>query len=161
MPAHDDALPPGQRGSRLTPLHAGRSYSIELSRPPWCKMTKDKRKGLTGFLGFLVGLLTPGKRKRDVGTFTSLESFLAVYEPSDSDTSTENEKPRPPFLSRVLTYVNENVRVVCIPAGQPGWPHKSPVDGWNVFAFLDGDKDELLTAHQAVYRLTTRKRKEK
>lgn len=84
-----------------------------------------------------------------------LELFVARFGPPDTDESAEHEKPRPPIVTRLLTYSDEHVRVAYRANVQVGSP--PPYDGkWKIFGFLDPRTDAVITPAVAVERLSSR-----
>lgn len=86
-----------------------------------------------------------------------LTLFISRYGPPDSDTSSENEKPRPPIVSRFLDYDKENVRAIYTADASPGSP--PPYKAWNLFAFTEKQTGEPITPKEVTERLAGRDRK--
>jgi len=75
----------------------------------------------------------------------------------DHDTSSEDEVPRPPFVTRILTFTPEHVRVVYRANVQMGAP--PPYTGtWTLVGYADTMTNQRLEAAVARRRLATRAR---
>jgi len=80
--------------------------------------------------------------------------FISKYGEPDQIKSSENEKPRPPIVTKQLIYKKENVRAVYVPAGTPPPYHK-----WELVGFQDNHTNKVLTPEEVALRLARRKKK--
>jgi hypothetical protein len=88
-----------------------------------------------------------------------LTVFTARFGPPDSDTSTENEKPPRPFVTRRLIYEAENLRVVYMPDVKIGTP--PPFKKWKLFGFLNNKTNEVIEPEDAIKLMAHRDQKNK
>jgi hypothetical protein len=86
-----------------------------------------------------------------------LDSTLWAYGYPDEEESTENDDPRPPFVSKSLTYRKEKVTLWFIaefPFGST-FPHV-----WTCVGAIDPETKKSISADEAFYRLDARKNPE-
>jgi hypothetical protein len=117
--------------------------------------------GVALFVGlFLVAILTSrdSTKTSPAPVGDDAAYFIWKYGPPDLDESTEHEQPRPPMVTRWLTYRNERVRMVYYPDAKPGSP--PPYKGWKLMGALDLDQDQTLSPDEIVRRMAPRKRHE-
>ena len=76
------------------------------------------------------------------------------YGAPDIDDSTEHDNPRPPIVSRLITYKKEHVRAAYIPDAQEG--ADPPYANWKFIGFQDPRNNEVLSAAEATKRLKNR-----
>ena len=62
-----------------------------------------------------------------------LTLFISKYCRPDRDVSSENERPRPPIVTRQLIYKKEDVRAVYVPDAPVGSP--PPYKSWKLMGF--------------------------
>lgn len=86
-----------------------------------------------------------------------LSLFISKYGPPDSEISSEDEVPRPPFVSRQLIYERENLRVVYLADAPMGSP--PPYEKWKLMGFQNHKTDEVIEPAEAVRLLKGRERK--
>lgn len=83
-----------------------------------------------------------------------LEVFVQRFGEPDSDTSTENEQPRPPIVTRRLVYAKERVRAVYVPDAPA--TSAPPYAKWKLMGFQDERSNAVLQPAEAVERLKAR-----
>jgi hypothetical protein len=79
-----------------------------------------------------------------------LEAFIAAYGRPDADDSTAYDNPRPPIVTRWLSYRRQNVRVMYIQRGRVG---DQPPYEWTFLAFQDAATDAVLSRAEATERM--------
>lgn len=114
-------------------------------------------------LVWLVGSLTgPNSREPTGSTPAELRlpargdppsDLIARFGAPDMDDSTERDVPRPPMVTRFLTWKKANVRAAYIADAQMGEP--PPYKGWRLIGFTDAESVAAITSAEAVRRLTT------
>jgi hypothetical protein len=100
--------------------------------------------------------------RRGVFVPTEIPKTLAVtldrYGPPDQDYSAEDETPRPPMVTRLLTYRAERVRLIYMPTdftfGMPP-PYRN---GWVLVSALDHLASKAISSQEAARRLAGRAR---
>lgn len=80
--------------------------------------------------------------------------FIARYGAPDRDDSNQLQSPRPLMITRVLTYEDENVRVVCFPRVENN--SEPPFKSWKLKLFQDIRDNAVLTGDQVAERLSKR-----
>jgi hypothetical protein len=80
--------------------------------------------------------------------------FIARYGVPDRDDSNQFLSPRPLMITRVLTYDDANVRVVCLPRAESG--SQPPFKAWKLKFFQDIRDNAILTSDQVADRLSKR-----
>ena len=83
--------------------------------------------------------------------------IIAGYGKPDRTVSTEYDKPRPPFVTRMLEYKKENVRIALLANAPMGSP--PPYSSWRLMGYQDLKGNEVIAQDEADRRLSTRKRK--
>lgn len=90
------------------------------------------------------------RRNDDIGL------FLKRFGEPDVDESSAAERPRPPIVTRMLTYRKESVRVIYradVPFGAP-----PPYEGkWKLVGFTDPQLNESISELSAIDRLKDRR----
>lgn len=84
-------------------------------------------------------------------------AIIKKYGKPDRITSSEYEKPRPPFVTKMIEYKKENVRFTLLanaPIGSPP-PYKS----WILFGFQDPRDNKVISVEEVEKRLSNRVRK--
>ena len=84
-----------------------------------------------------------------------LSLFISKFGLPDIDKSSENEKPRPPIITRQMIYEKEGVRAVYVPDAPIGTP--PPYKSWKLMGFQDQRTNEVLKPSEVVKRLEKRK----
>jgi hypothetical protein len=92
----------------------------------------------------LPGLASPQQPHDD------LRLLISKFGPPDEIDSTENDKPRPPIVTKQLIYVKERVRAVYYPDGPVGSP--PPYRKWKLLFFQDHRTDQPLRPAEALQR---------
>jgi hypothetical protein len=83
--------------------------------------------------------------------------IIARYGKPDRIVSTEYDKPRPPFVTRMLEYKKERVRFSLLANAPIGSP--PPYSSWRLMGYQDTKNNEVISKAEAEKRLATRKRK--
>ena len=83
--------------------------------------------------------------------------FITKFGKPDQVRSTENDKPRPPFVTKMLEYRKENVRVVLLANAPLGSP--PPYSSWKLMGYRDPRDNTVLKVEEAERRLAGRKKK--
>jgi hypothetical protein len=83
-----------------------------------------------------------------------VSKILCKYGKPDSDTSTENDKPRPTIATRSLVYKTEKVRTGFLPADRLGGP--PPYDKWKIIGYQDPTNNEVLSSVDVTRRMSKR-----
>jgi hypothetical protein len=105
----------------------------------------------------VLGTLVLGLPSYAAEPHDDLTLFIAKFGPPDVDKSSENERPRPPIVTRQLIYIKENVRAVYVPGAPVGSP--PPYRSWKLMGFQDQRTNEVLRPAEVVRRLEGRKKK--
>jgi hypothetical protein len=83
-----------------------------------------------------------------------VSQVICRYGKPDIDDSTENDRPRPPIVTRMLTYKKEGVRAAYVPEAKFGTPH--PYGKWKLIGFQDPKSNPVLSAEEVVKRMQAR-----
>lgn len=75
----------------------------------------------------------------------------------DRTVSTEYDKPRPPFVTRMMEYKKENVRIALLANAPLGSP--PPYMSWRLMGYQDLKSNEVIAQDEADRRLSARKKK--
>lgn len=107
-------------------------------------------------VAMVYGRMKPGgavdhQASRDCPSSDHLSEVLCRYGLPDMDDSTENDRPRPPIVTRTLTYAGAGVRVVYVADAAPGAP--SPYEKWRLLGFQDPVTDAKLSTDEARRRM--------
>ena len=86
-----------------------------------------------------------------------LSLFIAKFGSPDQVKSSENEKPRPPIVTKQLIYKKENVRAVYFADGPVGAP--PPYKKWKLLGFQDNRTNAVLQPADVTDKLKGRQRK--
>ena len=97
----------------------------------------------------------------EVGTaqqpYDDLSLFISKFGQPDQIKSSENEKPRPPIVTKQLIYRKEGIRAVYVPSAPVGSP--PPCKKWKLLGFQDHHTNEVLEPEEVVRRLQKRQKK--
>jgi hypothetical protein len=114
-------------------------------------------KTITATLATIVATLLLGSNVFGEGFPTvSVDSIARKYGTPDSITSTEYDKPRPPFVTKFVTYTSENVRFVLIADAPMGSP--PPYTTWKLMGVQDPRNNDVLSAAEVARRMARRSR---
>jgi len=91
-----------------------------------------------------------GAQKND-----SIDILIRRFGQPDADESSANEQPRPPIVTRILTYNQERVRAVYHANVGFGTPLPKSFD-WRLIGFTDPEKNVALSPDAAIRRLSSR-----
>lgn len=83
--------------------------------------------------------------------------IIAKYGKPDRIQSTEYDKPRPPFVTRMLEYNKEHVRFTFLPTAPIGSP--PPYKSWYLLGTQDPRDNSVISAEEATRRMQSRKKK--
>jgi hypothetical protein len=86
----------------------------------------------------------------------SPESFIAKFGPPDAIETTENDNPRPIFVSKLLTYKRERVQFIFVADAKPGT--SPPYQKWLLMGAIDTKKKTSLDPDVALKRMARRTR---
>ena len=93
---------------------------------------------------------------REMPEITQAE-IVAKYGKPDKITSAENERPRPPIVTKMLEYKKENVRILLLANAPTGAP--PPYKSWKLMGYQDPRDNKVLSVSEAERRLSGRKPK--
>lgn len=85
------------------------------------------------------------------------DAVIAKYGKPDAVESTEYDDPRPPFVTRMLTYRKERVRCVFLPDEPVGSP--PPYKKWLFLGAQDARDNSVLKAEEVTARMKHRAKK--
>lgn len=108
-------------------------------------------------LCFSSFFLTVSVRADDERPIVVPEQLVAKYGKPDRTESSEYENPRPPLVTRILTYKKSNVKIVLLAGGKVGAP--PPYKQWHLMGFIDSKTNERISGEEANRRLLTAKTK--
>lgn len=83
--------------------------------------------------------------------------IVAKYGKPDRTQSTEYDKPRPPFVTRMLEYKKEHVRFTFLPTAPIGSP--PPFKSWYLLGTQDPRDNSVIAAEEAARRMQSRAKK--
>jgi hypothetical protein len=86
----------------------------------------------------------------------SPESFIAKFGPPDAIETTENDSPRPVFVTKSLTYKKERVQFIFVADAKPGT--LPPYQKWLLMGAIDTKKKTSLDPDAALNRMARRSR---
>lgn len=84
-------------------------------------------------------------------------TIIAKYGKPDRAQSTEDDKPRPPIVTRFLDYTKEKVRFVLVADVAIGQP--PPYKHWLLFAVTDPTTNKRLPPDEVIRRMAVRTKK--
>lgn len=84
-------------------------------------------------------------------------ALIAKYGKPDRMTSTEYDKPRPPFVTRMLEYKKEGVLIGLLANAPMGSP--PPYSSWKLLGYQDIASKSVITQEEAERRLAGRMKK--
>ena len=87
----------------------------------------------------------------------SQAEIVAKYGKPDRVTSAENERPRPPIVTKMIEYKKENVRIVLLANAPMG--AAPPYPSWKLMGYQDPRDNKVLSVEEAERRLAGRKKK--
>lgn len=108
------------------------------------------------FLGLAVAVFSFFASAKDMPDIDP-KTIVAKYGKPDRVQSTEYDKPRPPFVTRMIEYKKENVRFSLLanaPIGSPP-PYKS----WKLLGFQDPRDNKVISADEVEKRMAKRVKK--
>lgn len=82
--------------------------------------------------------------------------IVATYGKPDRIKSTENDKPRPPLVTRMIEYKKENVRFMLLANGPMGSP--PPYSSWTLIGFQDPRDNSVISVDEVDRRMRGRKK---
>jgi predicted Zn finger-like uncharacterized protein len=85
-----------------------------------------------------------------------LTRLINRYGAPDEDESTAYDRPRPPIVTRIVTYRKERVRAVFVPDGEARMNTPPPYSHWKLVGFTDPVAEKALSAGEASSRLAAR-----
>lgn len=97
-----------------------------------------------------------GAESRDMPTVQQDELVQRFGKP-DQVRSTEHEKPRPPFVTRILDYKKEGVRIVLLANAPIGTP--PPYSSWKLMGYQNAKDNAVITEEEFTRRIASRKKK--
>lgn len=80
--------------------------------------------------------------------------IVAKYGKPDRVESTEYDKPRPPFVTRMLIYKKEHVRFTFLPTAKIGTP--PPYESWYLLGMQDPRDNSVISSEEAGQRMRRR-----
>jgi hypothetical protein len=83
--------------------------------------------------------------------------ITAKYGKPDLIKSTEHDKPRPPFVTRMLEYKKEHVRFAFLANAPIGSP--PPYTSWRLLGYQDPRDNKVIPADEMERRMLSRKKK--
>ena len=100
--------------------------------------------------------LMPHALAKDMPVIDPID-IIAKYGKPDRMVSTEYDKPRPPFVTRMLEYKKENVRIALLANAPIGSP--PPYASWKLMGYQDLKSNEVIAQDEADRRFSARKKK--
>lgn len=83
--------------------------------------------------------------------------IVAKYGKPDRTQSTEHDRPRPPFVTRMLEYKKEHVRFTFLPTAPMGSP--PPYKSWYLLGTQDPRDNSVIASDEAARRMQMRVKK--
>lgn len=81
-----------------------------------------------------------------------LGKFIKTYGKPDNDDSTAYDKPRPPIVTRSITYYKADVKVISVVDAKMDQP--PPYKRWKIIGFTDSNSRTKLSADETKKRLS-------
>jgi hypothetical protein len=107
------------------------------------------------FIGLVVGFFALSVNAKDMPTVDP-KLIIATYGKPDKIKSTEYDKPRPPFVTRMLEYKNQNVRFSLLANAPMGSP--PPYSSWKLLGYQDLRDNSVISAEEMANRMRPRKK---
>jgi hypothetical protein len=85
------------------------------------------------------------------GTGDDAAAWLSRCAPPESDTTTAYDDPRPPIVTRFLSYPSKSVRVILVPNGPMGSP--PPFSSWRLMGVTDPGNNQPIEPKEALRRM--------
>lgn len=98
----------------------------------------------------------PVAESKDMPTVQQADLVTRFGKP-DQVRSTENDKPRPPFVTRMLEYKKEGVRIVLLANAPMGSP--PPYSSWKLMGYQNTKDNSVITEDEFARRVASRKKK--
>lgn len=108
------------------------------------------------FIGLTVAMLSFFASAKDMPDIDP-KAIVAKYGKPDRIQSTEYDKPRPPFVTRMIEYKKENVRFSLLASGPIGSP--PPYKSWKLMGFQDPRDNKVISADEVEKRMAKRVKK--
>lgn len=105
------------------------------------------------FIGLAVAMLSFFALAKDMPTIDP-KAIVAKYGNPDRIQSTEYDKPRPPFVTRMIEYKKENVRFSLLANAPIGSP--PPYTSWKLLGFQDPRDNKVISADEVEKRMANR-----
>ena len=105
------------------------------------------------FLAVASGCSSPSSQLKPVefGKGDDAAAWLSRCIPPERDTSSANETPRPPIVTRFLDYPSRGVRVILTPVAALDSP--PPYSRWQLMGVTDLNTNQPITPSQALARM--------
>ncbi len=114
-------------------------------------------KSIAALCGFLMFAMVAHAKEPCV-PHDDASQLICKYGKPDIDDSTAYDKPRPPIVTRMMTYKKEHVRAAYVPDGVTmGDP--PPYKKWKLFGFQDPKSNAVLSADETSRRMSGREKK--
>ena len=106
------------------------------------------------YLFFLLAVLfVPLASAKDMPGVTPAD-IVAKYGKPDRMVSTEYDKPRPPFVTRMYDYTKPSVRIALL-ANAP-WGSPAPYSSWLLMGYQDLKSNAVISQDEAKQRFASR-----
>lgn len=105
-------------------------------------------------LGLVIGHV--GAESKDMPTVQQ-EQLVQRFGKPDRVRSTEHDKPRPPFVTRILEYKKEGVRIVLLANAPVGSP--PPYSSWKLMGYQNAKDNAVISEEEFTQRVASRKKK--
>jgi hypothetical protein len=86
------------------------------------------------------------------GVGDDLSAWLSRCDPPESDVSSAYDNPRPPIVTRFLTYPSKAVRVILVPKNA-SIADPPPYSKWSLVGITDPTNDQPIRADEALRRM--------
>ena len=81
-----------------------------------------------------------------------LGRLIKTYGKPDNDDSTAYDKPRPPLVTRWITYYKADVKAISVPDAKNSY-QPPPYKNWKIIGFTDSNSKIKLSAEETKQRL--------
>jgi len=92
------------------------------------------------------------------GVGDDLSAWLSRCDPPESDTSTAYDNPRPPIVTRFLSYPSKGVRIVLVPK-DVSMDTPPPYSEWKLMGLTDPSNNQPIEPDEALRRMGSSCRK--
>jgi hypothetical protein len=137
-----------KKGQKITPLASWIGAGVVLT--PLCWIANQTMLNKPGPPKTVTTEASPAPVQ--FGTGDDAAAWLSRCAPPESDTTTAYDDPRPPIVTRFLSYPSKSVRIILVPNREPmGSP--PPYSSWRLMGVTDPGNNQPIEPKEALRRM--------